>query len=201
VERVPPSRSSADCGAGRLIARDGNIEHREMRHFRWMICRNAKRNGRAPIMTDDREAWMLEMLMHEQPNIIGHGFLVIAGRGPRRIAEAAQVGRDQRELVREQRHQTPPFVPGLRPSMQQDDRRAIPQRDEMDSHAFEVGVVMCEFRRRHRAAQFAALIRSRRDFVSMSTSNLNRRAALRPRIFVRASSGKSAISRSIASAE
>ena len=62
MERVRPARTSAERSAGRLIARNGNVEHRQMRHFHWMVCSHSKRDGRAPIVTDDGEARMLEML-------------------------------------------------------------------------------------------------------------------------------------------
>src|SRR5271156_1869216 len=102
-----------------------------------MISRDAKRDRRAPIMTDDGEARVFEMLTHEHPDVVSYSFLVVAGTRPRGIAEAPHIGRDKRVLVREQRHHPPPFIPGLRPSVEQHDRRAIPYRDVMNSHAFE----------------------------------------------------------------
>src|SRR6266481_6134270 len=146
-----PSRRTADRGALGLIAGDGNIEEREMRHFRGMIRGEAERDWSAPIVTDYGETRVAEMIMHELPDVVGDSFFLVAGDGARGIAEAAQIRGDQRELVGEQRHQMAPFVPSLRPSVEQDDRRALPCRDEMDSHAIEIGVEMRKFSR-HRGS-------------------------------------------------
>ena len=114
-----------------------------MRHLGGMIGGEAECDGRTPTAIDDCEARLLEMIMHELPHVVGDGFLVVAGAGPRRIAEAAaHVGCDERELAGKQRHHAAPFVPGLRPSVEQHDRTALPHRHVVDSHAFEVGVVM-----------------------------------------------------------
>ena len=91
---------------------------------------------RAPIMPDDIEALEAEMLAHQAPEIGGDGFLVVAFRRSRGIAEPAQIGRDQGKLVREQRHQAAPFVPGLRPSMNQDDGPALTESHIVKAHAF-----------------------------------------------------------------
>ncbi len=57
----------------------------------------------------------------EAADIARHGLLVIAAKRTRRIAGTAIVGRDHaKTLGGEQRHQLPPFVPGLREAVQQD---------------------------------------------------------------------------------
>ena len=122
MEQMPPSCAAADRisggAAGGLIAGDGNVEHREMRHFIWMIGGEAERDGCAPIVTDDRETRVPETAVHQHPDVVRDGFLVVAGGGPRRIAEAAHVRCDESELVGEQRHHAAPFVPGLWPSVE-----------------------------------------------------------------------------------
>src|SRR5258707_4437228 len=118
MKQVPPSRAAADRvrsgAAGRLIAGDGNIEHSEMRHFSGMICGEAECDWRTPIVTNDGEARVLEVIVHKYPDVVGDGLLVVAGGWARRIAESTHIDCDERELVGEQRHQAAPFVPRLR---------------------------------------------------------------------------------------
>ena len=93
-----------------------------MRHGVGVIGGKPECDRCAPIMTDDREPRMLEMVVHQQPYVVGDGLLVVASARTRRIAESAQVGRDQHEAVGQQVHHVAPFVPGLWPPMQKHDR-------------------------------------------------------------------------------
>src|SRR5439155_26572282 len=117
-----PSRRRAPRLPARLLAWHSHVEHRQMRHGVGVIGGKPECNRCARIMTDDGEPRMLEMVVHQLPYVVGDGLLVVASARTRRIAESAEIGRDQREAVGQQAHHVAPFVPGLWPPMQKNDR-------------------------------------------------------------------------------
>src|ERR1019366_8704132 len=132
-----------------------------------MIGGESECGRRTPIVTDDDEALESEMVAHQTPQIVSDSFLVVALRGTRGIAKPAQSGRDQKELVRRQRHQAAPLVPGLRPSMDKNQGAALAERHVMQPHPFQIRVVMLEIRRTHR---LPPLFSTRCDFSSSGRS-------------------------------
>ena len=62
MEQMMPSRRAADRGAGGLVTWNRNIEHREMRDFRGMVRCESKCSRRTPIVTDDGETRVTEMI-------------------------------------------------------------------------------------------------------------------------------------------
>ena len=146
MKHVMPSRRAAEPRTRGNVAWHGSIEHREMRDRGGVIGGESECGRRTPIMTDDDEALESEMVAHQAPEIASDGFFVIALRRTRGIAEPAQIGRDQEELVRQQRHQAAPLVPGLRPSMNQNYRAAFAERHVMQPHPLQIRVMMLEGR-------------------------------------------------------
>jgi hypothetical protein len=64
-------------------------------------------------------------MIKQADDIAGNGAGIVAGRGPRRFAEAAEIGRDDAIAPGEIRDDATPRVPALRPAVEEDDRLAI----------------------------------------------------------------------------
>ena len=124
------------------VAGDHNIEDGEPRDGLGMGRSQGVGGRAAPIVADDKEALVSELAVDELPDVVGNRLLVVAGLRPGRVAEAAQIGRDDRIAFRQRRDNVAPFVPGLRPSMQQNDSRSASAHDIVQRHAIQLRVVM-----------------------------------------------------------
>ena len=69
-------------------------------------------------MASQKEALMAKGVMHEPPDIVGDVALIIPSSRARRIAEPPHVGRDNRKMFGQCRHNPAPFPPGLWPTME-----------------------------------------------------------------------------------
>src|SRR5258707_11638843 len=100
-------------------------------------------DGAAPIMAD-QENLLETKLAHELVNVGRDGALVITGRGLGRVAESAHVRCDHRVAFGERWDDASPFVPRLRPSVEQNDGVALARGDVMEPHVLERDRVMSE---------------------------------------------------------
>jgi hypothetical protein len=100
-------------------------------------------DGAAPIMADD-ENLLETKLAHELVNVGRDGALVVTGRGLGRVAESAHVRRDHCIAFCQRRNDAAPFVPRLRPSVEQDDGVALARGHVMEPHLVERDRVMSE---------------------------------------------------------
>ena len=118
-----------------------------------MRCAERVGDGSAPVVTDAVPALQCEMLRQQPEDVPGHGALVIAVERARRVAETAQVGGDHPMVLRQPPNHLAPLVPGLRPAVQEHDRRLAGEtgagRDVMNRHLAEVGEVMLELTNAH----------------------------------------------------
>jgi len=109
-----------------------------------MLCGQGKRGRPAPIVADHEQALLVQHVVHQAPDVLRDRLLVVAVRWPRRVAEAAKVGRDDAVARGQPRNDVPPHVPGLRPAMQQDDGRSPTRRNVVQPNLADIGVCVLE---------------------------------------------------------
>ena len=123
-QRLPPCEMSGpDAG-------NGDVEHGERPDPLGDRARQRERGRPAPVVTDEVKTVELEALAHFA-QVGGDAFLVVSAVRARAIAQPGQVGNDQPVGLREQRNDLAPFMPGLRPAMQQHYRLAGARADDV----------------------------------------------------------------------
>ena len=118
-----------------------------------MQCTQRVGDGSAPVVADAVPPFEPEMLREQPEDVPGHGALVIAVEGARRVAETAHVEGDHRMARRQPRHHVAPRVPRLRPAVHEYDRRPVGETgacgDVVNRHLAEVGEVMLQLTSAH----------------------------------------------------
>ena len=141
VEGVVPAASAlTDIGAA--IAGDRHIQDGERANG--LGVRRCDGIGRraAPVVPDQMERIDAQLVVHQPPNIVANCLLVVALRWAGGITQAAQIRCDDPIPLREFRHDMPPLVPGLRPTMQQYDGESRPSGDVVQADVAQIGVVV-----------------------------------------------------------
>src|SRR6185295_5386245 len=90
---------------------------------------------------------MAEPLGHKQPYVVGNRPLVITAQRTRTVAEPAQIRGDHAVPLGKGGYHMPPFPPGLRPAVQEDDRRSLASRHVVDQDLAQVGKMMTDVER------------------------------------------------------
>src|SRR6266511_3706050 len=142
-----------------------DVEHGEPLDLVRVVERVAVGDPGAAVVPDQGDAPVAELL-HQRAHVPGHGALVVAAG--RLVAQrvAAQVGGDHGEPLRQRRQQLAPAVPGLRPAVQQHDRRPVALLDVVDADPVD---------RRH-----PAFTLHRRSFVETSVARARARSSAAP---------------------
>src|SRR5215207_2144586 len=100
------------------VSGNDDVQDSETAHRFGMVSRQRKRHRPAPVMADQKKSFDLQMLTDQLPNVVRDGLFVVAPRGTRRIAEAAQIGCNDRVALGEARNDVPPFIGSLRDAVQ-----------------------------------------------------------------------------------
>ena len=122
----------------------GSIEHGEFAHRLRIRGGEAKGNRAAPVVADQKIAFEAEMVVREHANVVRNALLIVSRCRPRRVAQAAQIGRDHLIARGQTGDDMAPFIPGLRPPMQQHDGKSGPGGDVVQIYVTEVGVMVCD---------------------------------------------------------
>ena len=129
-------------------AGDHDVDDRHRQHRLWMPRAEREGDRPAPVMAHAVPSLETEMFREEPEDVVRHGALVVAFERPRRIAESAQIGGDDRMALREPRHHVAPLVPGLRPAVKEHDGRSFGEtgagRDVMNRHLAQIREVVLE---------------------------------------------------------
>ena len=91
---MPASTSLAYVGLA--VARDGDVDHGQVRHSLRMIRGQGERDGAAPVVARDRVPGEPQVLAQQLVDVGRDSPLVVAAGGPGRIAQTAQVRRETR---------------------------------------------------------------------------------------------------------
>ena len=129
---------------GRSIPRHGNIENRQALDGVPVLRRDRERRRPPPVVTHDEEFAPPKDVVHQAPDVLRQGLLVIPSNGPRGIAQAAQIRGDNEIIFGQPGNDVTPHVPGLRPSVQQQDRGSFASGDVMEPHVAQIGEIMLE---------------------------------------------------------
>jgi hypothetical protein len=125
-------------------------------------CAAARGNRPAPIVTDEEEGPVPQLLGEEPPDVVGDGLFVVSVEGTRTVAEASQIRGDHGVMLGKGRDHVSLFPPGLGPAVQQDKGRPIAGDHIMDQHLAEVGVPVGEARGfGHRLGASATTVKAR----------------------------------------
>src|SRR5581483_239707 len=122
---------------------NGDVQYDQLAHILRMSAGVGIGDRPAPVVSDQENLFEAE-LAHELIDIVGDGAFVVAGRRTRGIAQAAHVRSDDRVVLGQRRHDTAPFVPGLRPSMEQHDGIAASAGNVVEADVVEGNGVMDE---------------------------------------------------------
>ena len=139
---MPALAALADIGAA--VAGDGHVQDDQFADGFGVRGGDGIGGGTAPVMPDQMKRVDAEMLVYQPPDVVADGLLVVAVGGAGAVAEAAQIRRDHVVVLGQLRDDMAPFVPGLRPAMQQHDRKALAGGDVVQSHVAEIGVVVTD---------------------------------------------------------
>ena len=149
------------------VAGDHDVDDCHRQHGLGMRCTERVGDGSAPVVTDAVPPLQCEMLREQPEDVSGHGALVIAVERARRVAETAQVGSDHPMALRQPGNHLAPLVPGLRPAVQEHDRRLAGEtgagRDVMNRHLAEVGEMMLELTSGHWLSMLLKMVASSRS--------------------------------------
>src|SRR6516164_7783042 len=118
------------------FVRDRDVENCEPKHLVRMGASVRICDWSAPIVP--YQQYLVEAeFADELADVASNRLLVVTGGRTRGIAQASHIGSDHRVALRESRDYTAPFVPGLRPSMEQYQRVAAPGGYVMKGDTFE----------------------------------------------------------------
>lgn len=62
---MPRRRDNAPKDAFGLVSEDADLDKSQMRHGIGVVCRETKSNGRTPVMTDDLELSVVQMIVRQ----------------------------------------------------------------------------------------------------------------------------------------
>ena len=108
----------------------------------WRCARERESARAAPVVPDEMKRLQLQLLAHLTQ--IGADALFVVALGRRALAQSGQVGRDHPIVVGEERNHLAPFVPGLGPAMQQQERSATAGGDNVQRYARELEPLVLE---------------------------------------------------------
>ena len=94
----------------------------------------AVRDGTAPVVADQVDLFVTEA-GDQRVDAARHGVGVVPGLRAARVAESGQVDGDHGEVLGQRREDRVPGPPGLRPPVQQDERRPLPADHRVQRHA------------------------------------------------------------------
>jgi hypothetical protein len=113
---MPPREREPRVATLEVLDHRQAVHHNELRHALWVVEREPVRDQAPSVVPADREALVTE-LGHKHNEVAGHRALgvrlvVRCRRRLRRLAVAAEVGADDREIRREQTRDLMPRVRG-----------------------------------------------------------------------------------------
>ena len=121
MKAVMPAVMREGIGA---VARDRHIQQHQLAHPLRLGGGIGKGDRAAPVMSGQKDLVVSEMLVDQFADVAGDGFLVITLGRARGIAKPAHVRGDHQIMLGQHRDNFAPHIPGLRPAMQQHQRRA-----------------------------------------------------------------------------
>src|SRR5215469_535411 len=128
----PPS-----LGKIATVARNDYVEDGKRSYRVWIVRRDRERDRTTPVVANQMKFVEAEMTNDKGRDVGAECLLVIRARGPRRIAEPAQIRGNDRVLFRKARHHIPPFMRRLRNAVQQHHWFALTRPTIMQGYAFE----------------------------------------------------------------
>ena len=108
-----------------------------------MIRRHGVGDGHADVGPVERELLVAERI-HQPDHVVSEGSAVVAICWFVRQSDATLVDRNDLEVAGKRRHQHAPGIPGLRPAVHQQQRRAVAADNGMQAHLTGVDVAAAE---------------------------------------------------------